>query len=424
MKQKIRQIIYDMRHQPLVSSVTFIATAMSMFLFMIIAITTQIKVIPFSPESCRNRLLVGKFVHIVSINDNINSSGGLTDATARILYDELDGVEHTSYFNMDFEVLQVKDISGLTFSARTKQVDAEFFQIFDHPLLNGRYFTTDEVNANMPLAIICESVARQAFGTIDCTGQEISIKHKKFTVVGVIRNNSILASTGFGEIFVGYNKLDNPADVSPYNFGSTSVALLVKEGIDFEYIRKQVKARYAILDTKLQSFDCKTIYHEAPFDQEIIAGGIDGSNVTPDKSNQTLLRYAIYAILLIVPAINLASMLQSRMRKRISEIGIRRAFGCTRFQIMTNIIGENFIVTLIGGIVGLILGIVFALTYSGLYENMDNYGANITPAISAVINWSTVFIALLACFILNIISAIIPAWQASRVNPVDAINAK
>ena len=136
------------------------------------------------------------------------------------------------------------------------------------------------------------------------------------------------------------------------------------------------------------------------------------------------MRYTLYAILLLVPAINLSSLLHSRMRKRISEIGVRRAFGCTRLRVITDIIWENFLITLVGGIVGVALGITFALTYSGLYEDMETYGSGITPDIGSVINFGTILIAVGVCFILNLISASLPAWQASRLNPVEAINAK
>lgn len=117
-------------------------------------------------------------------------------------------------------------------------------------------------------------------------------------------------------------------------------------------------------------------------------------------------------------------MLHSRMRHRISEIGVRRAFGCTRTRLIADIITENFIVTLIGGVIGLLLGVVFASTYGGLYDTMDNFGSGNTPSLSVLLNINTILMSLLFCFILNIISAAIPAWQASRLNPINAINAR
>lgn len=418
MKQKIRQIISDMRQQPLVGTVTFIATVLTIFLFMAVVITTRVKEVPFAPESCRDRLLVGKFIHVKSIEGESDSSGGLSDVTARKLYDGLEGVECVSFFQ-SLTPRTAAGTEGKYFNVFTRATDAAFFKVFDHKLIAGRYYTPEEAASNLPMAVVNERTAREAFGTVDCVGQTISLNHKKYNVVGVVSDHSFLATTACGDVFIarGY-------DETPGLFGDTSAALLVGKGVDFGSVRDHVKARYAILDTELAPENKKTVYHEAPFNQEAIAGGIAGSNTTPDTSSDRYVRYTLYAILLLVPAINLSSLLHSRMRRRISEIGVRRAFGCTRLRIITDILWENFLVTLAGGIVGVALGIIFAMNYSGLYEDMETYGSGVTPDISSVINWGTILIAVGVCFILNLISASVPAWQASRLNPVEAINAK
>lgn len=418
MKQKIHQIINDMRQQPLVSTVTFIATVLTIFLFMAVVITTRVKVVPFAPESCRDRLLVGKYIHVKKPSGNSDSAGGLSYMTARKLYDGLKGVECTSFFQ-SLSPLTASGTGGQYFKVFTRCTDAGFFRIFDHKLIAGRYYTPEEVASRLKVAVINERTARRAFGTVDCVGQSLSLNHRNYTVTGVVSDHSFLATTACGDVFMA-----DGFDDSPGIFGDTSAALLVREGVDFGSVRDEVKARYAILDTELAAEGTETVYHEAPFDQETIAGGISGSNTTPDTTSDRHVRYTIYVILLLVPAINLSSLLHSRMRRRISEIGVRRAFGCTRLRVISDIIWENFLVTLAGGIVGVALGIVFAMTYSGLYEEMDTYGSGVTPDISAVINWSTIAIAVGVCFILNLISASVPAWQASRLDPVEAINAK
>lgn len=407
-----------MRQQPLVSAVTFIATVLTIFLFMAVVITTRVKVMPFAPESCRDRLLVGKYIHVKKQSGNSDSSGGMSDVTARKLYDGLEGVECASFFQ-SLSPLTAAGTEGQYFKAFTRNTDANFFKVFDHKLIAGRYYTPEEAASNLKVVVINERTARRAFGTVDCVGQTISLNHRKYTVTGVVSDHSFLATTACGDVFIarGY-------DGDEGFFGDTSAALLVKKGVDFSSVRDEVKARYAILDTEIASEGKKTIYHEAPFDQETVAGGINGSNVTPDTTSDRYVRYTIYAILLLVPAINLSSLLHSRMRRRISEIGVRRAFGCTRRRVISDIIWENFLVTLAGGIVGVALGIVFAMTYSGMYEDMDTYGSGVTPDISAVINWGTIAIAVGVCFILNLISASVPAWQASRRNLVESINAK
>lgn len=424
MKTKLIQILYDMRHQPVIAWVTFIATALSIFLIMVVVMMQQVGITPFAPESCRDRLLLGAYLHLTDIGDSQgDASAGLTFHSARILYSDLEGVERVSYFCIYKDDSDVKGPQSDAFAVQSRKVDAEFFNIFDHPLVAGRYFTPDEANSLLPVAVITESTARRALGDTEWAGAKILIDQKDYTVVGVVNDNSTLATTASGDIFLPTAESDPSVQWDEY-LGAISAALLVKDGVDFQSVRDQVKARYSTLDTELAPKGKKTVYHEAPFDQETIATGLHGSNITPDKNSGRNMRLAIYAILLIVPAINLSSMLHSRMRRRISEIGVRRAFGCTRSRIIADIISENFIVTLIGGIVGVTLGVIFASTYSGLYENMDNFGRGDTPAINAIVNWTTILTAIGICFLLNIISASIPAWQASRLNPVNAINSK
>lgn len=252
------------------------------------------------------------------------------------------------------------------------------------------------------------------------------LNHEPYTVVGVVKDNSKLALTGSGDIFLPTGPNDNTVNYTDINgvnaFGEVAVALLVKEGVDFDYIRRQVKARYAEFDTELADFEQKTVYHEAPYDQETIASGLSGSNVTPNPENERRERLIIYSLLLLVPAINLSTMLHSRLRRRMSEIGIRRAFGCTRSRIMSDIIAENFIITVAGGAIGLLLSVIFAISYNGLFDSVDNFNVS-TPTLSVLLNWRITLSALGACFLLNIISAALPAWQASRLNPVNAIKA-
>lgn len=423
MNTKLQQIFYDLRYQPVVTWITLVGTTLSIFLIMVVVMMQQVSVIPFAPESCRPRLLLGAYLHITSTdpNEQYDSSAGLSYESAKKLYGNLDGVEHTSYMMIGTKTGSVKGPTEDAFEVGFRKADAEFFKIYDHQLVEGRYYTPEEADAMRPLAVITESVARRLFGTATKTGNTFLFNHEPYTVAGVIKDNSKLALTGGGDIFLptGPNDPDMNYDE---RFGSVGVSLLVKEGVDFEYVRDQVKARYAALDTELASENNKTVYHEAPFNQETIASGLGGSNVTPSSKEENRGRMVLYTLLLLVPAINLSSMLQSRLRRRVSEIGVRRAFGCTRSRIITDIIAENFIITIVGGIIGLALGIAFALTYNGLFDTVDDMGIT-SPTLSVLLNWRITLSALAACFILNLISAALPAWQASRLNPVNAIKA-
>lgn len=179
MKQKLKQIIYEMRHQSVISGVTFIATALSVFLIMVVVIMQRVKTVPFPPESCRERLVVGKFIHLMNDELESDASGAMSYSYAQRLYGGLDGVEHTSYMSDWLDEMLVKGTEKTSFQAQTRGVDSEFFKIFDHPLVAGRYFTAEEANSRMPVVVITESTARKAFGKTYCVGENISLNINK-----------------------------------------------------------------------------------------------------------------------------------------------------------------------------------------------------------------------------------------------------
>jgi len=119
-------------------------------------------------------------------------------------------------------------------------------------------------------------------------------------------------------------------------------------------------------------------------------------------------------------------MTHSRLRRRVAEIGVRRAFGCTRAELMGQIVGENFVVTLLAGILGLAISLLFAFLLGDMLFTQVGSATLNPPVVDAsiLIHASTFGWALLFCFVLNLLSTGIPAWRASRINIVEAINGK
>lgn len=421
MKKKIIQIVYDMRTQPVIGWVTLIGTAMSIFLIMTVMMMQEVKLMPIAPETHRDRMLYGLYLHEKSVSPDFPQqvSASMSYVIARKLYADLDGVEEISYMESDIASLDLMGSTRKKFTGQVRYADDGLWRVFDYELISGRYYTAEEVDAGTKVALVSRSAARRLFDSENVVGEHFQVDHKGYEVIGVVEDVSRLASMACGDVFA-------PIDVKKVwvggDFGPFMTAMLVKEGVSHEHIRSQVKKRYAELDAELAADGLTTVYHEAPFDNETMVSGIPGSNITPDTGDDRMIRGIIYAILLIVPAINLSTMLHSRLRRRVSELGVRRAFGCTRKRIMGDIIAENFLVTLVGGIIGLAAGILFALFYDGLYTSAS--GEAVRPALGLLLNWRILLTAFGACFILNIISASVPAWQASRLNPAEAINAK
>ena len=120
---------------------------------------------------------------------------------------------------------------------------------------------------------------------------------------------------------------------------------------DFPAIRQEAERRKSEYNTLIGENGWKLIYRNRPYDQEKNAIAF-GANIEPDVNAARRQRIVIFVILLIVPAINLSSMTQSRLRQRVSEIGVRRAFGSTRMELIGQIVAENLVMTLLSGVVG------------------------------------------------------------------------
>ena len=116
------------------------------------------------------------------------------------------------------------------------------------------------------------------------------------------------------------------------------------------------------------------------------------------------------------------------MLRRISEIGVRRAYGAKRSSIVVQLLGENFLITLAGGILGFMVCVLFMLLLSSYFITMVDYsymsaldGVYSRPTFSMLFQWENFAVAFAVCFVLNILCAFIPAFRASRVEPAVAI---
>ena len=129
--------------------------------------------------------------------------------------------------------------------------------------------------------------------------------------------------------------------------------------------------------------------------------------------------FLIFTVLLLIPAVNLSSLSLSRVKKRTEEIGVRKAFGARKYVILIQVLYENFITTLVGGIIGLLLSYIVIIWLKDWLLGVDSESfISVGTLISAPI-----FIAVFViCFLLNLLSAGIPAYQASKTRVIDSLN--
>ena len=424
----IKQVMGEIRQQPLSIWLSVGGTALSIFLVMAVFIVNDLPSVEARPESCRRSLMVGEGVELKDGEYSSSSTMGLSKWWAEKFYGDRNGVEKVGYFHLFLSDEDASIPGGLNHTVSVRNVDNVFWDIFDFDFIAGKPYSKAESDANIKVAVISDRVARSLFQSTEVVGKEFMLKQIPYRVVGVVKEVNPLFDLAYSEVYVPVDFSAPSGDnwMSEY-MGEINVLLLKKKGITDESIKEQVRKRYEAVNTRLRKEGREIVYHETPYSMEVRAIP-HGSNTTPDPNDGKTMRWTIYAILLLVPAINLSGMTRSRLRRRVTEVGVRRAFGATRLGVVGQLLGENLIVTLLGGALGLLFCVVFIAFFSNLFVNLtsdwfptDNLTAA-TPTFSMIFTWKAFGFAALFCFFLNLVSAGFPVWKAASVNPAEAIS--
>lgn len=424
-----KQIYYEMKHQKMMTWVSISGTALAIFMVMIFMMSEQIYEVESAPESNRSRILYGQGVHLREKEKNQDSSTmGLSYEFAKTIYGGLEGIEAMSYYDTfsHGSRVDVGPKKGDTFSMAQIKADAGIWSVYDYKFIDGRPFNAGEADSQARVAVISRSSARKLFGRDDVAGQEIDIDAFPYMIVGVIEDSEPVLTQSYTDVILPYNPALSQSD--DQFWGSVQVVLLAKKGADIPGIKKQVEQIYNRIQSDVRKDGQELVYHEQPYTSREMGIGGFGSNNSPNTKSHDRTMLAVFALLIILPAINLSSMTRSRLRHRVSEIGVRRAFGAKRNSIIGQIFGENLLISLMGGAIGLILSLLFIafmshflFSYSGdLDSSLEQVNAR--PDFGMIFRWSNFLWTLLFCFVLNILSASVPAWKASRVEPAVALS--
>ena len=115
------------------------------------------------------------------------------------------------------------------------------------------------------------------------------------------------------------------------------------------------------------------------------------------------------------------------MQQRTSELGVRKAFGGTCGVLIRQILNENLVLTLLGGVVGLLFSYIAVWGMRiWLYTNSQNIGTagDFSLSMDALFSPMVFVLAFVFCLVINLLSAGLPAWLATRRTIVDSLNDK
>lgn len=425
-KLYFKQAFHLLGENKLLSSISIIGTALAIAMIMVIVITLRATIAPFAPETHRDRTLIFRYAGLQN-KENINwqSNGSVSYQTAKACFKGMTTPEAVS-ITADFrETMLAARPAGEMVSCSVLQTDDAFWKVFEFTFLSGYPYDNADFDAGATKAVVSEDIARQLFGTSDVVGKTFLLNHSAYIICGVVRSVSKLAQYAYAQVWIPLSSTN--AITSAWGgdniMGMTPVFILAKSVDDFPAIRQESERLKAAFLEGHPKYDL--LFRGQP-DTYFVAAQRHSSN-NPPADKEAIRQYILtLTVLLLVPAINLSGLTLSRMRKRLSEIGVRKAFGAPRRELMVQVLSENMLYSLLGGILGLIISYAAVLLLGGMLFSVDFVADGVndlhTMCVDLLFDPSVFVLAFLACFLLNLLSAAIPAWRVTRTNIVDAIN--
>ena len=262
-------------------------------------------------------------------------------------------------------------------------------------IAEGRTLSEIDVRARRPVAVLGGGLARKLFDGGSGVGEKVKINGISFVVVGVMKEQG-------RTIF-----RDNTADMSVYlpisharrMTGNDDVAALTAEAVDVAHVRQATDQINAVLARK---------YGENPPFMVISSSTILKSAETV-TSIFTVILAGIGSISLLVGGIGVMNIMLVSVTERTREIGIRKAVGGKRGDILRQFIVEAVALCLVGGAIGTLLGSGGA----ALVAKIAKWPTYVSPL--------AVSVAFLSATVVGVVFGVYPAYKAANLDPIEAL---
>lgn len=262
----------------------------------------------------------------------------------------------------------------------------------------GRNFTDVEQAANGRVAIVNDALAQQLFPGQVILGKRIKVYGEYFDIIGLyVEASSLFGNADSPILIIPHSTFTKVAD---YWRGWMQFAVIPDEGVTVAEAQDRVTAALRVSRglKPSQENNFSLVAQDKLLDSF--------NNVT---SGFFLVMLALSSVGLMVGGVGVVAIMMISVTERTREIGVRKALGATRREIMFQFLVEAATLTLVGGIAGMILGGLIALAVNKL-----------TPIPAAVPLWS-VLAAVAASTITGIGFGLYPANKASKLDPVEAL---
>jgi ABC-type antimicrobial peptide transport system permease subunit len=356
-------------------------------------IQTEIKV-PSNKKGSDNSMEIIQGVQITTLNledlEDLNRLPNISDTYAGIL-----GQEQLNYKNET----KATTLMGVT---------ASFINIDKSEIDTGRFFTNSEDKSLSKIIVLGSKIKNELFGDSDALGKSVKLNKTKYQIIGVMKERGAMLGMDFDEYaYVPLRTIQKKIMgidhvlYMTHEIYNTTIAEDTAEEIR-EILRNNHEIDNPDKDTALDDFRITTM-------KEMM--DMMGTITT----YITLLLLAIIVISLIVGGVGVMNIMYVVVSERTPEIGLRKAIGANKYNIMLQFLIESILVTFLSALVGIILGIIISYLISiiAVMNNFDDW--------KFIIPIKAYITAFLFSVISGLLFGVYPAKKAADLDPIIAL---
>jgi putative ABC transport system permease protein len=305
--------------------------------------------------------------------------------------------------------------NGNNWNTRVTGVTAEYSTVRNTPIALGDWISRAEVDSRSSVVVLGDTVAQQLFPDSDPIGQSVrmSVGGRTGTTFRVIGVAQAKGASGLGN-----------TDDTVYVPITTAMARLFAQRTargapNVSTVNVQVGSESAMDETVSQIGDLLRARHKVVQDDFTIQSQQDFLNTFNQVAGTfTVLLGAIAGISLVVGGIGIMNIMLVSVTERTREIGIRKAVGARRRDILTQFLVEAIVVSILGGAIGVLIG----SGLSALIATIQVPGAGGTPSnLPTQVGIDSVALAFFVSAAVGLFFGIYPATRAARLNPIEAL---
>jgi putative ABC transport system permease protein len=284
-------------------------------------------------------------------------------------------------------------------------ITPEFSQVMNFKTASGNFITDDHYDRRLRVCVLGAGVASTLFQREDPLGKLVKLDDQWFEVVGVLESKTLFTET-VGELAARDLNTDIYVPLSAFLNRFTQPNMLASE---IQQITVQVETSNRLMEASKLIDGILRRHHFNNEDYSIVIPYELLRQEEKERQIYNFLLGAIAAISLLVGGIGIMNIMLATVMERTREIGIRRAIGARKADIMSQFVTEAVAISITGGIIGVIVGVSLSLTVS-LFTD-----------VTTVIPLYSVIVAFAFSVIVGISFGYLPAKNAANLKPIESI---